>query len=91
MLAPVTDLITLDSANTYWQAPTPYLLSEGEFRSGGRTYEINTYWRDGMCEEAHVEGRCPSGPGEALIDPLMLKTLGPKSATRSRSSSPPRR
>ena len=28
-----------------------------------------------MCDLAHVEGRCPSAPGEALIDPLMLKTI----------------
>ena len=75
MLSQVTDLVTTDAANTYWQPPTMYLLSTGDYRTGANSYQINTYWRDGMCEEAHVEGRCPSAPDEALIDPTMLQTI----------------
>ena len=75
MLAEVTDLVTTDAANAYWQPPTPYLYSQGDYHSGGRTYQIKAYWRDGMCDLAHVDGPCPSAPGEALIDPLMLKTI----------------
>jgi hypothetical protein len=75
MLAKVTDLVTTDAANGYWQPPTTYMYSQGDYHSGGRSYQIKAYWRDGMCDLAHVEGRCPSAPGEALIDPLMLKTI----------------
>ncbi len=75
MLAKVTDLVTTDGPDRFWQAPTTYLYSLGDYHSGPRTYQIKTYWRDGMCGLAHVEGRCPSAPGEALIDPLMLESI----------------
>jgi putative ABC transport system permease protein len=75
MLAQVTDLVTTDAANSHWQSPTTYLYSLGDYHSGPRTYQIKAYWRDGMCDLANVEGRCPSAPGEALIDPLMLRTI----------------
>ena len=75
MLAKVTDLATSDSANAYWKPPTTYMYSLGDYHSGPRTYQIKAYWRDGMCDLAHVDGRCPSAPGEALIDPLMLQTI----------------
>jgi putative ABC transport system permease protein len=78
MLSQVTDLVTTDAANTYWLPPTTYLLSTGEYRTGAASYQINTYWRDGMCENADVEGSCPSAPGEALIDPTMLQTIDAK-------------
>ena len=78
MLSQVTDLVTTDAANTYWLPPTTYLLSTGEYRTGANSYQINTYWRDGMCENANVEGSCPSAPGEALIDPTMLQTIDAK-------------
>src|SRR4051794_40950296 len=52
MLRQVTDLVTTDAADRYWLPPTTYLLSEGEYRLGGRRYAIKTYWRDGMCQEA---------------------------------------
>ena len=52
MLDTVSDLITSTAADAYWQPPTTYLLSRGEYRLGGRTYQINTYWRDGMCDDA---------------------------------------
>ena len=59
-----------------WQYETE-IRATNDFTPFGycKDYEINTYWREGMCEEAHVEGRCPSAPGEALIDPLMLRTI----------------
>jgi hypothetical protein len=76
MLAMVTDLVTSDQAGAYWQPPTTYLYSQGAYHSGPRSYFIKAYWRDGMCDLARVEGECPSAPGEALIDPLMLKTIG---------------
>jgi hypothetical protein len=75
MLASVVDLVSTDSGNAFWQQPTTYMYSQGDYHLGGRTYQIKAYWRDGMCNLAHVEGRCPSAPGEALIDPLMLKTI----------------
>ena len=75
MLRQVTDLVTTEAADTYWQPPTTYLLSQGEYRTGSTSYQMNVYWRDGMCEQAHVEGRCPSAPGEALIDPIMMRTI----------------
>jgi putative ABC transport system permease protein len=75
MLASVTDLVTSDDADRFWVPPTTYMYSEGSYTSGPRVYQIKAYWRDGMCELAHVEGRCPSAPGEALIDPLMLTTI----------------
>jgi len=75
MLDRVGALIGTPAADSYWGDPTSYLLSQGEYRSGGRTYQINAYWREGMCQQAHVEGRCPSAPGEALIDPTMLGTI----------------
>ena len=75
MLAKVTDLATSDSGNAFWKPPTTYMYSLGDYHSGPRTYQIKAYWRDGMCDLAHVDGRCPSAPGEALIDPLMLKTI----------------
>ena len=78
MLSQVTDLVTTDAANTYWLPPTTYLLTTGEYRTGATSYQINTYWRDGMCEHADVEGSCPSAPGEALIDPTMLQTIDAK-------------
>ena len=76
MLSQATDLVTTDAANTYWLPPTTYLLGSGEYRTGANSYQINTYWRDGMCGQADVEGTCPSAPGEALIDPTMLETIG---------------
>ncbi len=75
MLAKVTDVATTDSGNAFWKPPTTYMYSLGDYHSGPRTYQIKTYWRDGMCDLAHVDGRCPTAPGEALIDPLMLKTI----------------
>ena len=62
-------------ATRFWKPPTTYIYSLGDYHSGPRTYQIKAYWRDGMCDLAHVDGRCPSAPGEALIDPLMLKTI----------------
>ena len=47
----------------------------GSTCTGANSYQINTYWRDGMCENADVEGSCPSAPGEALMDPTMLQTI----------------
>ena len=61
MLSQVTDLVTTDAANTYWLPPTTYLLTTGEYRTGAHSYQINTYWRDGMCENADVEGSLPLG------------------------------
>lgn len=75
MLASVTDLITSADSDRFWQAPTTYLYSEGSYRSGPRTYQIKAYWRDGMCELAQIDGACPSAPGEAVIDPVMLETI----------------
>ncbi len=75
MLASVTDLVTSDDADGYWRQPTTYMYSLGDYLSGGRTYQMKAYWREGMCDLAQVQGRCPSEPGEALIDPLMLETI----------------
>ncbi len=76
MLTQAVDLVSTDAAHTSWLPPTTYLFSQGDFHLADRTYQIKAYWRDGMCELAHVEGRCPSAPGEALVDPLMLETIG---------------
>ncbi len=76
MLERVTELMSSDAANSYWKPLTPYLLTEGTYRVGQVTRQINTYWREGMCEEAQIEGRCPSAPDEALIDPTMMRTIG---------------
>ncbi len=75
MLDTVSDLMSSPEASAFWQPPTTYLLSRGEYRLGPGTYQINTYWRDGMCDAATVEGRCPASPDEALIDPTMLRTI----------------
>ena len=76
MLRTVSDLASTDAAGSFWQPPTMYLQSEGIYQSGPRRHPIYTYWREGMCELARVEGRCPSASDEALIDPLMMKTIG---------------
>jgi hypothetical protein len=60
MLAKVTDLAGSDSGNAFWKPPTTYMYSLGDYHSGPRTYQIKAYWRDGMCDLAHVDGRCPS-------------------------------
>jgi hypothetical protein len=60
----------------FWDAPVRYVVSTGQLVVGGRRYGINAYWREDMCDHAVVEGRCPSAPGEALMDPTMLETLG---------------
>ena len=65
----VTDLVTTDAGELLLAPPTTYLLTPGEYRAGAATYQINTYWRDGMCENAHVEGRCPSAPGRGADRP----------------------
>jgi len=75
MLDTVRELMSTDEAGAFWQPPTTYLLSEGIYQSGPRRHPIYTYWREGMCELAHVEGRCPSASDEALIDPVMLRTI----------------
>jgi hypothetical protein len=76
MLDSVTDLMSTEAAGSYWRPATTYLLTRGTYMAGAVPHPINTYWRDGMCDLAHVEGRCPSAPDEALIDPVMLRTIG---------------
>ena len=61
MLERVTELMSSDAANSYWKPLTPYLLTEGTYRVGQVTRQINTYWRDGMCQEAHDRGPLPLG------------------------------
>ncbi len=76
MLDTVELLLGEGDTATFWRPPTRYLISDGELRVGAQSYLMSTYWREGMCEHAVVVGRCPSGPDEALADPLMLKRLG---------------
>ncbi len=76
MLDTATRLVSSDAADSFWQPATTFLLSEGSYEIGGISHPMNAYWREGMCEHAHVEGRCPSGPDEAIVDPTMLRTIG---------------
>src|SRR4051794_26227485 len=68
MLGLATDMVDKDVASRFWRPATTYLLSKGSLRVGAVDHDINAYWREGMCEQAHVEGRCPSAPDEALVD-----------------------
>ena len=79
MLRQVTDLVTTRRRRTPTGSRRPRTCSApGSTARAAHRYQINTYWRDGMCEHAHVEGPCPSAPGEALIDPTMLRTIDAK-------------
>ncbi|HET7386079.1 MAG TPA: ABC transporter permease [Nocardioidaceae bacterium] len=61
----------------FWRAQTPWALDDG----GSLTYQQTTftvplYWRKGMCDLAQVQGRCPTRPGDVLMQATMADTLG---------------
>jgi putative ABC transport system permease protein len=65
------------SVRRYWSSATAWARDPGgEITYGGRPFVAPTYWREGMCDLAQVEGRCPTRPGEALMQRTMARTLG---------------
>ncbi len=76
MLDRVTRLMESPAAGSFWKPTTRYLLSDGRYPVGLVSHPMHAYWREGMCDEVRIEGRCPSAPDEALIDPLMMQTIG---------------
>ncbi|MGH3445724.1 MAG: hypothetical protein ACRDPB_10155, partial [Nocardioidaceae bacterium] len=61
----------------FWPRSSPWALDDG----GSLTYQQTTftvplYWRKGMCDLAQVSGRCPTRPGDVLMQATMAKTLG---------------
>jgi hypothetical protein len=61
----------------YWQRRTPWLLDEGgQLKFGTFLFEAPLYWRQGMCSLADVTGRCPTRPGQALVQQTMARTMG---------------
>jgi putative ABC transport system permease protein len=81
---PVDDLVASSTAmfrdpdvRRFWSPATSWALDRGgSFTYSGRQYAAPTYWRDGMCELATVQGRCPSRAGEVLMQQTMARTLG---------------
>jgi hypothetical protein len=76
MIKAALDLASTASANSSWLPPVSYLETTGSYQVGPTPHPIRALWRDGMCDHAHVEGRCPAAADEALIDPTMLATIG---------------
>ena len=67
----------------FWGPATSWALDRGgEFRYGSTQFVAPTYWREGMCELARVDGRCPQEPDEALMQATMAATLGLKAGDR---------
>lgn len=54
-----------------WLRDTGYSLEFNE-----RTFMAPLYWREGMCDLATVDGRCPEAAGEVLVQRTMADTMG---------------
>lgn len=54
-----------------WLRDTGYSLKFNE-----RTFMAPLYWREGMCDLATVDGRCPEAAGEVLVQRTMADTMG---------------
>ncbi len=62
---------------TFWPVETPWALDRGgRFTYGQAAFVAPAYWRAGMCRLVRLEGTCPSGRGEALMQATMARTLG---------------
>ena len=66
-----------EDRDRFWPRETSWLLDRGgSLRYGESSFTAPLYWRDGMCDLAVVEGRCPSAAGEVLVQRTMARTLG---------------
>jgi hypothetical protein len=60
----------------FWPEETGWLLDRGgTMKYGATTFQVPLYWRDGMCDLAVVDGRCPAAAGEVLVQQVMARTL----------------
>ena len=66
-----------EERDRYWPEETRWLIDRGGTMPwGDKTFQVPLYWRDGMCDLATVDGRCPAAPGEVLVQDVMAGTMG---------------
>lgn len=75
LLRQPTQTVSNEAVEKHWEDPKRYLLDMGTFPRGSLDLETGVYWQEGMCEDASIEGQCPTAPGEALMDAEMADTL----------------
>jgi putative ABC transport system permease protein len=77
LLAQAVKPLSTPAGDRFWKPTRRWLLDRGGTLShDGRTFGTALYWRSGMCSQAQVSGRCPSGPDDVLVQQTMARTLG---------------
>lgn len=79
LIAAAATKVTAPGRERFWQPPTEWVLDPGgQLEFSLATLEVPLLWREGMCELAVVDGRCPKAEGEALVEAAMAASLDKK-------------
>jgi hypothetical protein len=70
-------VMAADGVERFWGSERRWLRDTGHgLRYRERLFMVPLYWREGMCDLARVDGRCPSAAGEVLVQETMAETMG---------------
>ncbi|MGZ5418546.1 MAG: FtsX-like permease family protein, partial [Nocardioides sp.] len=70
-------VMAVDGVERFWGPERRWLRDTGHgLRYRERLFMVPLYWREGMCDLARVNGRCPAAAGEVLVQETMAETMG---------------